>query len=112
MTATTASGERDLWIWSPRIDLGVFLAPTLFALFFLLGAHFAGLGGRVPGWAWLVFVLSVDVAHVWATLFRTYLDPEEIARRRTLYYTLPLACWAVGVALYAHSSLLFWKALA
>jgi hypothetical protein len=103
---------RDGWIWSRGTDLAVFGGSAAVAL------ALAGLGravspaGHVPTWAWLVFVLAIDVAHVWTTLFRTYLDKEEVAARRLLYIGLPLMCYAIGVALHLTSSRAFWRALA
>lgn len=101
------------WVWGPAVDLGVFVAPTAVALALVLASRTAGFdGGELPGWAWVALVLSVDVAHVWATLYRTYLDPIELRRRPWLYALVPLGCWAAGAALYARSPLTFWRALA
>jgi hypothetical protein len=69
-------------------------------------------GGALPTWGWLVFVLAVDVAHVHSTLFRTYFDREELAKRRSLYIALPIACWAAGFVLHIASERAFWRALA
>ena len=66
----------------------------------------------LPAWGWFVFVLGLDVAHVWSTVFRTYFDAEEVARRRLLYFGTPLCCYAAGVALYQVSALTFWRTLA
>jgi hypothetical protein len=107
-----AQGGHGLWIFGPAIDASVFVLPTVAAFLFLAVARALHLGGSVPPWGWFVFVLVVDVAHVWATLFRTYLDPEELRRRPWLYALLPVVCWAIGVSLHAHSSLLFWRVLA
>jgi len=100
------------WIWSERVDLGVFLLPTVAGALLALGAGALGYEGKTPEWGWLIFIVGVDVAHVWATLYRTYLDPIEIRRRPWLYALTPLGCWAAGAALHAHSSLLFWRVLA
>jgi len=79
----------------------------------LLWGQWSGfLGGLLPPWTWVGTVLFVDVAHVWATAYRVYLDPEELHRRRSLYLAIPLACYAAGVLLYSASSLLFWRVLA
>lgn len=100
------------WIWSKKIDLGVFLLPTIFAALLVLGARAVGFQGKTPEWAWLALILGVDVAHVWATLFRSYLDPPELRRRPWLYALVPLFCWLAGVALHHRSSLTFWRVLA
>ncbi len=100
-----------MWIWGRRTDLAVFGGSAALAL--AVGAAGPALGGgELPVWAWLAFVLAIDVAHVWTTLFRTYLDRAEIARRRALYLGLPLACWLAGVALHLAGPLWFWRALA
>lgn len=104
--------RAGVWIWSRTIDLGVFLLPTLGAALLVLGARLVGYEGKTPEWGWLALVLGVDVAHVWATLFRSYLDPPELRRRPRLYALVPVACWLAGVALHAHSALLFWRVLA
>jgi hypothetical protein len=99
------------WIWSPRVDLAVFALPAVVA--WALAAALRGRGaGALPEWAWLAFVLGVDVAHVWATIYRTYLDPAELARRPARYAGVPLGCWALGVAAHVASPALFWRALA
>lgn len=100
------------WIWSRRVDLGVFLFPTVVAALLVLGARSVGFYGKTPEWGWLFFVLCVDIVHVWALLFRTYLDPPELKRRPWLYTLVPLGCWVVGAALHHQSSLLFWRVLA
>src|SRR5690606_3520423 len=60
----------------------------------------------------LVFVLGIDVAHVYATLFRTYLDPQELARHPARYALAPLAVFVAGYYLYAESATLFWRCFA
>lgn len=66
----------------------------------------------MPLWAWVSFVLVVDVAHVYATLFRTYFDPKSFAENKPLLVLLPVLCWAAGWALYSYNDMLFWRALA
>ncbi len=101
------------WIHSARFDLTLILAPAFLicavVLFWretLLGLPF------LPAWAWLVLVVGVDVAHVYGTLFRTYLDTDEWRTRRVLYLLTPLVTWLAGIALYQLGALLFWRALA
>lgn len=108
-TATTGPGR---WIWGRNIDVGVFVGSTVVALGLAALAPWLAPDGDTPMWAWLVFVLGLDVAHVWTTLFRTYLDPEERARRPLLYFGVPVVAYAAGVAIYAQGALVFWRALA
>lgn len=103
-------------LFGPRADLAVFLGPTLVGLLvFALGPKpHALLGPKrdVPDWAFFALVVAVDVAHVWSTLFRTYLDPEEIRRRRALYTLVPAAVFALGLGTYAIVGDGFWRILA
>jgi hypothetical protein len=107
--ANAASGP---WIFGRRTDLAVFGGPALVALALAALAPKLAPDGALPPWAWLVFVLGVDVAHVHTTLFRTYFDRDELRARPRLYTLLPIACWAFGVVLYLQSELTFWRALA
>ncbi|MFO0669386.1 MAG: hypothetical protein U0235_07145 [Polyangiaceae bacterium] len=101
------------FLWGARVDLLAFGGSAAVALALVAVGHALGWSeGPMPEWGWLAFVLVVDVAHVWATLFRTYLDREEIARRRALYVALPAGLYVAGVALHAASALAFWRVLA
>ena len=103
--------ERARWLHSPAFDLGWFAGPPLLAALAVLLVP-ALRAAETPPWGWLLFVVFIDVGHVYATLYRTYLDPEEMGRRRSFYLALPLACWLGGVVLYRASALSFWRALA
>jgi len=101
------------WIFSRRTDLVVFGGTAVLALALaVVGEHTRLARVHFPTWAWIVFVVFVDVAHVWSTLFRVYLDPVELARRPWLYFGAPLAAYLAGVALCSHSQGLFWSVLA
>jgi hypothetical protein len=99
------------WLWSRERDLLVFGGAAALGLSVGLGCKGIA-GGGLPEWAWLVFVLGLDVAHVWTTLFRTYLDRDEFMARRALYVGVPVACYLAGVFLHRVSSVWFWRALA
>src|SRR5262245_44823430 len=111
---TLATGQTRIsgFIWGAWEDLFVFGGSAALALGFVALAPVIAPDGAVPTWAWIAFVLCIDVAHVWTTLFRTYLDPEELRRRRAAYVGIPVACYAAGVALHAVSDRWFWRALA
>ena len=103
--------SRPGWIHSPVFDGGLILGPPLAAVALVLLVP-AMRSPSVPPWAWLVFVVFIDVAHVYSSLYRTYFDPDELARRRTLYLMTPVLCFAAGVVLYSLGSLVFWRLLA
>jgi hypothetical protein len=93
--------------------LGVFAGAAVVALVLVaLGPRLADEGGALPAWGFLALVVCVDVAHVWSTLFRTYFDGDELAKRPGLYTAVPIACFAAGAALHSVSSTWFWRALA
>ncbi len=102
------------WIFSRRVDLAVFGGSAACALgLCALGAPLGLWDRPVPLPAWLAFVLLVDVAHVWSTLFRVYLDPVERRRRPGLYGLAPLVAYALGALVYGrfgHGG--FWRAMA
>jgi hypothetical protein len=101
------------WLVSARWDLAVFGGSAAAALAILWAGHHTGaLQGPVSPALFLLTIVGVDVAHVWATAYRVYLDPEERRRRPGLYLGIPLAVYAVGVLLHALSPAWFWRALA
>jgi hypothetical protein len=111
--ARPRAAAREWWLFSPRVDAGVFLGSALASLALLwVGACAGVLDSDAPDWAWVPAVLLVDVAHVYATAFRVYFDTEELKRRAWLYALAPAVALAVGVALYSESDTLFWRALA
>ncbi len=61
---------------------------------------------------WIAGVLLVDVAHVYASLYRTYLDPQARSLHRKRLWVIPLLCLWFGVLLHLESPLLFWSVLA
>ena len=109
----TTDNERSRWLFSPNIDLSVFLGSAVLALLLLaVGWQLGILNDESPDWTWISAVLLIDVAHVWSTSFRVYFDVEELKRRLWLYILVPTAGYAVGVALYSEGELTFWRVLA
>jgi hypothetical protein len=100
------------WLWSRSTDLAVFGGSALLALGLVpLGPRLSS-DGALPAWGFLFFVVCVDVAHVWSTLFRTYFDRDELRRRPLLYAGVPAVVLAVGFALHLASPIWFWRVLA
>lgn len=106
------SRGRDFgpWLVSPRFDLQVFLLPAVVALALVpVGSWF---DGELPLPMWVVAVLAIDVAHVYATLFVTYLDVDRRREIRPWLVAVPLVAAAVGVLSAAISMAAFWTMLA
>ncbi len=113
LTPKANGSPKHAWLFSRNVDLGVFLGSALFSFAALgIGAATGADGLETPGWAWIPAVILCDVAHVWSTAFRTYLDPAERRARPWLLTLVPLLGLAAGVALLAVGELAFWRALA
>ncbi|WP_224361100.1 hypothetical protein [Hyalangium versicolor] len=100
------------WLFGRGVDLTVFAGAALVSVALVLAAPWLGAVGDTPLWAWVLLVVCVDVAHVWSTVFRTYLDAEELRRRPALYVTAPLVAYVLGVLAYLGSAGLFWRLFA
>ena len=76
---------KQPWIASRNADLGFIVGPAFFitALVVLFRDQISMTDGTPP-WAWLLLVVGVDVSHVYSTIFRTYLDKEELEKRPAL----------------------------
>jgi hypothetical protein len=111
--APYAPRKASAWLVSRGWDLFVFGGSAALAfLLLLLGRVTGALGGDTPPWAFLATVVFVDVAHVWATAYRVYLDPDERRRRPGLYTSIPVLSYVCGVLLYSVSGAFFWRVLA
>jgi hypothetical protein len=94
------------------VDLAAFAGVALASVALVLAAPWLGAVGDTPPWAWVLLVVCVDVAHVWSTVFRTYLDGEELRRRPGLYSAAPLVAYGVGVLAHLVSPGTFWRLFA
>jgi hypothetical protein len=100
------------WIYRPGADLLLIIGPAFLVtlLFLLLPAGSAQ--AEVTPWMWLVLVAGIDVAHVYSTLWRTYLDGQERQKYGHLLYWIPLGAYLIGVVLHLVGPLLFWRVMA
>lgn len=113
INATATDAVPQPWLSSARWDLFFIIGPAFLvsALALAFRPMFEN-DSSLPLWAWVSLVLMVDVAHVYATLFRTYLNKQAFEQNRAVLLTIPAACWVIGSLLYSVDALLFWKALA
>jgi len=104
---------RGPWLFSRNVDLAVFLGSAALSFAALgLGALTGSLHEETPGWAWVPAIVLCDVAHVWSTAFRTYLDPAERRARPRLLVLVPVVGILASVALNALGEAVFWRTLA
>lgn len=107
------STQTQPWIHSAAIDTTFILAPAVVATLIAVGINTTGHArAGVSVVAWAVLVIGIDVAHVYSTLYRTYLDPFERRQLSGWLIGTPLATWVLGVLLYTWSAAIFWSVLA
>ncbi len=97
------------WLVSPAWDVGLLTAPALLACIVALAVP---ADARASPLIWLVLVVGIDVAHVYATLWRTLFDPAELARHPGRYVGVPLGCLVGLLALSVLAPAWFWTVLA
>jgi hypothetical protein len=105
--------QQQPWIYSAWVD-GVFIIAPAFvslAIVFLLADKFRR-SNAMPDYTWVILVVLIDVAHVYSTLYRTYLDKETFRLQRSLLVNVPIIAFVVGVVLYSLDDMLFWRMLA
>lgn len=100
------------FLFGPAADLAVFGGAAALSIAIAVAGPALGLAGELPLWGFVAFIVCIDVAHVYATLARTYLDRAELGRRPLLYAGVPIACFAAGTLLHALGERAFWRALA
>lgn len=104
---------KQPWIGRPLQDIVFILLPPFLSLLVIaLFPEFFQNNRDMPDAGWVILILLVDVAHVYSTLYRTYFDPQALAKQRSLLWTIPFMGFVAGVLLYSLSSLLFWRVLA
>ena len=100
------------WLVSRRFDLAMFLWPAAIGLALVPLEPLIAPDGDTPLPFWILMVLVVDVAHVWATIYRTYLDPIERQRHPVRYVLVPIFAYAALLVLASISTAAFWTGLA
>lgn len=111
-TNATAVSKQP-WLASMKWDCALIIAPAIVTSMIALACKpLLDNSQYMPLWAWVTFVLVVDVAHVYSTLFRTYFDRRSFSQHYSLLVIIPIACWVVGWWLYRMDDMYFWRALA
>lgn len=101
------------WLYSWRMDLSfILLPPFLVLLAIILFPDVFGEGVEMREWQWLLFVVLIDVAHVYSSLYRTYIDKVTVKAYRRELVVYPFLLWIAMVMLYSMGAQLFWRCLA
>lgn len=103
----------NVWIRSRKFDIAWIIGPHFYAVILALFIYPVVKDVHVmPIWVWFTLVVCVDVAHVYSTIFRVYLDKNEKKIFSIHIWLIPLTVWFLGVLLYSLSSIVFWRVLA
>jgi hypothetical protein len=100
------------WLFSKNIDLFLLLLPVWLCWLACFALPESILQKDLPLWFWAVFILGIDVSHVWSTIFRTYLDKDEFSRHKSLLLYAPVISFIAFFALASISQMWFWRVLA
>jgi hypothetical protein len=104
---------QQSWLSSAKWDTALIIGPAIISsVSVIIFREQIQAVETLPLWAWVCFILLVDVAHVYATLFRTYFEPSALRKNYSLLVGIPASCWIVGSLLYSIDALLFWRVLA
>lgn len=97
------------WLVSARWDLALLTGPALLAC---AVAALVPTGTVLGPAGWLLLVVGVDVAHVYATLWRSLFDPAALRATPARWVLVPLGCLAGLLALSLLAPAWFWTVLA
>ena len=103
------------WIRSAKFDLWWFIAPLVLppiAVFFIPQAFLNSQKTDIFPWSWILIVLTVDVAHVYSTVYKTYFNSEARKTHRMKLLYFPILVWIGGAIIYSFGSKVFWTCVA
>ncbi len=101
-----------IWLFSKKIDLVWLFLPVWITWLVCFALPESILNQSIPLWFWVVFILGIDVTHVWSTIFRTYLDKEEFKQHRDMLIAIPFACFTGLMVIATVSEYFFWRVMA
>lgn len=102
------------WIHKPKTDSLFILSPSFLVvtIVFLFQNQLRQIEDKYSFYTWLFLIVFIDVAHVYATLFKTYFVASEFQKRKKLLIGLPVLCFLIGMFLFSFGSSFFWSVLA
>jgi hypothetical protein len=102
------------WIHKAKTDSLLIIGPSFFVLAIILvfQDYITSIEDNYSFYTWLFLIVFIDVAHVYATLFKTYFVKEEFLKDKKRLILLPVICFVTGMVLFSFGSLIFWSFLA
>jgi len=102
--------NKSVWLFSKKTDLIFLFLPIWIVWFWAFSNDLEN--KSLPTWAWFVFILGIDVSHVWSTIFRTYLNKNDRLNHKKSIRFVPLILLPILFVLAVYSTHLFWAILA
>jgi hypothetical protein len=90
--------SRDAAVFTRRWDLLLFAVPVFLTSLVVGWDLLVGIHGA-DALIWFAVMVAIDKAHIWSTVFRSYLDKEVRQRHPLLLYLGPLLFVLLGVAI-------------
>ena len=102
------------WIHKAKTDSIFILSPSFLvvSIVFLFQKQLQQIETKYSFYTWLFLIVFIDVAHVYATLFKTYFVASEFQKRKKLLIGLPIVCFLIGIVLFSFGSKVFWSVMA
>lgn len=102
------------WIHKKQADLLFICSPPFLVavLVLLFHSQFTVIQQKFSFVTWLFFIVFIDVAHVYASLFKTYFNKTELDKHKKIFTWVPVLSLIVGSLLYLASATFFWIVLA
>jgi hypothetical protein len=102
------------WIHKAKTDSIFILSPSFLVVIvvFLFQKQLQQIETKYSFYTWLFLIVFIDVAHVYATLFKTYFVASEFQKRKKLLIGLPIVCFLIGIVLFSFGSKVFWSTMA
>jgi hypothetical protein len=105
--------NKSKWLNAPWFDGLFILSPPFICLAVcILFSKYFTTHDSVNELSWVLLVLLIDVAHVYSTLFRTYLDKEIFEQQKQKLILIPVFALVASIIIHSYSSHLFWRLLA
>ncbi|MBN9293228.1 MAG: hypothetical protein J0G96_04525 [Flavobacteriia bacterium] len=105
---------KKYWIYNKTFDLIWILLPPIFIWFIVMFFHqqLQEIQEGYSFYTWLILIVFIDVAHVYASIFRSYLVKEKWKKHKLLFCIIPITCFLLSLLLYSFGASVFWSVLA